>query len=111
MRTPAADTPHGEPTVHYRYAELAAAGLCATADDLGRFAAWLGSGDPRAGLVRTAAGGTNGQYGLGVELYEQDGTTTAGHPGVNRGFHAQLLVNPGRTWPLSWSRTATTAPR
>ena len=85
---------HGKPTVHYRYAELAAAGLCATAGDLGRFAAWLGSDDPRAGLMRSAAGGTNGQYGLGVELYEHDGTTTAGHQGVNRGFHAQLLVNP-----------------
>lgn len=85
----------GEPTPHYRYAELAAAGLCATADDLGRFPAWLGSDDPRAVLMRTAAGGTNGRYGLGVELYEHDGTTTTvGHPGVNRGFHAQLLVNP-----------------
>ena len=83
----------GEPTVHYRYPELAAAGLCATADDLGRFAAWLGSDDPRAGLMRTPVDGTNGKYGLGVELYEHDGTTTAGHPGVNRGFHAQLLVN------------------
>lgn len=83
----------GEPTVHYRYPELAAAGMCATADDLGRFAAWLGSDDPRAELMRTATDGTNGKYGLGVELYERDGTMTAGHPGVNRGFHAQLLVN------------------
>lgn len=85
----------GRPTVHYRYAEMAAAGLCATADDLGRFAAWLGSDDPRAELMRTSSSGTNGQYGLGVQLYEHDGTTTAGHQGVNRGFHAQLLVNPG----------------
>lgn len=84
----------GEPTVHYRYAELAAAGLCSTADDLGRFAAWLASDDPRAVLMRTAAKGTNGQYGLGVELYEHDGGKTAGHQGVNRGFHAQLLINP-----------------
>ena len=84
----------GELTVHYRYPELAAAGLCTTADDLGRFAAWLSSDDARAERMRTAADGTNGQYGLGVELYEHDGTTTAGHPGVNRGFHAQLLVDP-----------------
>lgn len=84
----------GEPTVHYRFAESAAAGLCATADDLGLFAVWLGSSDPRAGLMRAAASGTNGQYGLGVELYKQDGMTTAGHRGVNRGFNAQLLVNP-----------------
>jgi CubicO group peptidase (beta-lactamase class C family) len=85
---------HGKPTVHYRYAEMAAAGLCSTADDLGRFAIWLGSDDPRAELMRTASGGTDKQYGLGVQIYDQHGTTTAGHQGVNRGFHAQLLVNP-----------------
>lgn len=78
----------GRPTVHHRYAEPAA-------DDLGRFAAWLGSDDPRAELMRTAADRTDGRYGLGVELYEDDGTTAAGHRGVNRGFHAQLLVNAG----------------
>lgn len=95
MRTPAGGhDAEGEPTPRYRYAELDAAGLCATADDLGRFAAWLGSDDPRAGLMRTGAGGTDGRYGLGVELWEHDGTTTAAHPGVNRGFHAQLLTNP-----------------
>jgi CubicO group peptidase (beta-lactamase class C family) len=81
----------GRDAPHYRYAETAAAGLCTTADDLARFAAWLGSDDPRAETMRTAADGTDGGYGLGVERY---GDSTVGHPGVNRGFHAQLLVNP-----------------
>lgn len=54
-----------------------------------------GFGRPARSPDAQAAGGTNGRYGLGVDLYEHDGTTTTvGHPGVNRGFHAQLLVNP-----------------
>ena len=37
------------------------------------------------------ADGTDGRYGLGLELY---GGTTVGHIGVNRGFNAPLVVNP-----------------
>ncbi|GAA1131890.1 serine hydrolase domain-containing protein [Arthrobacter flavus] len=85
----------GRPIARYRYAEMAAAGLCTTVDDLGRFAAWLGSKDDHAELMRIPSEGTSGRYGLGVELYKHNGTTTAGHRGVNRGFHAQLIVNPG----------------
>ncbi|MDQ6525141.1 serine hydrolase domain-containing protein [Nocardioides sp. LHD-245] len=74
----------------YRYAEAAAAGLCTTADDLARFAAWLGSDDPRAVAMRAPAAGTGEHYGLGTEI---DGDTV-GHLGVNRGFHAELRVDP-----------------
>jgi CubicO group peptidase (beta-lactamase class C family) len=80
----------GAEAPHYRYAEAAAAGLCSTADDLARFAAWLGSPAPRAEAMRAAAPGADGDYGLGVEL----GDDTVGHVGINRGFHAELLVNP-----------------
>lgn len=75
----------------YRYAEAAAAGLCSTAADLARFAVWLGSDDPRAELMREPAAGTDGHYGLGLEL---DDAPTVRHPGVNRGYHAELLVDP-----------------
>ena len=82
----------GEAAPRYRYAEAAAAGLCTTADDLARFAVWLGSSDPRAREMREAATGTDGVYGLGVEI---EGSSTVRHVGINRGFHAELLVNPG----------------
>jgi CubicO group peptidase (beta-lactamase class C family) len=81
----------GKPAPRYRYAESAAAGFCTTADDLAKLAGWLGSSDPRAEEMRTPAAGTGGRYGLGVELMS---STTVGHVGVNRGFHAELLVNP-----------------
>jgi len=81
----------GAAAPRYRYAEAAAAGLCTTAGDLARFAVWLGSSDPRAVTMRRPAGGTGGRYGLGTELM---GGGTAGHPGVNRGFHAELLADP-----------------
>lgn len=87
----AGHTDEGAEAPRYRYAEAAAAGLCTTADDLARFVAWLGSDDPRAELMRTAAPGTDGHYGLGVEL---DGSDTVGHQGVNRGYHAEIRVNP-----------------
>lgn len=81
----------GRPTPVYRYPEAAAAGLCSTADDLGRFAAWLGSADPVAVRLRTAESGTDQKYGLGVEIDHPD---LVGHLGVNRGFYARLVVNP-----------------
>ncbi|GAB3747980.1 serine hydrolase domain-containing protein [Microlunatus parietis] len=82
---------HGRPTPGYRYPEAAAAGLCSTANDLGRFAAWLGSADPVAVRLRTAEAGTDGKYGLGVEIDHPD---HVGHLGVNRGYYARLVVNP-----------------
>lgn len=80
------------PGATLRYAEAAAAGLCSTAADLARFAGWLGSADPRAVRMRTPAAGTDGRYGLGTEI--GDDGATVGHLGVNRGFHAELRVNP-----------------
>lgn len=81
----------GDEAPRYHYAEAAAAGLCTTAGDLGRFVAWLGSADPRAEEMRTPAPGTDGHYGLGLEL---DDSETVGHLGVNRGYHAEVRVNP-----------------
>lgn len=87
---PLAMTSSGYACAGYRYAEAAAAGLCTTAADLARFAIWLGSDDPRAVAMRRPAAGTDGHYGLGTEV---DGGTV-GHLGVNRGFHAELRVDP-----------------
>jgi CubicO group peptidase (beta-lactamase class C family) len=90
---PAAAVGHdadGAPTPRYRYAEAAAAGVCTTATDLAKFAAWLASDDPRAELMRTPAAGTGGDYGLGLEIYAGG---TIGHLGVNRGFDSRLLVD------------------
>ncbi|QIG44887.1 beta-lactamase family protein [Nocardioides anomalus] len=77
----------------YAYAEAAAAGLCSSAADLGRFAAWLDSDDPRAEAMRTPQAATGGDYGLGLEL---DQLPTVRHEGVNRGYHAELLADPGK---------------
>ncbi|WP_166442006.1 serine hydrolase domain-containing protein [Nakamurella flava] len=81
----------GTPAPRYRYVEAAAAGWCTTAADLTRLAAWLASNDPRAVDMRSPAAGTDGRYGLGVERW---GSDVVGHPGVNRGFHADLWVRP-----------------
>lgn len=81
----------GVATPRYRYAELAAAGLCADVADVGRFAAWLAGDDPIAAEMRRPVAGTDGEYGTGVELHG----ASVGHDGVNRGFNAILLANPG----------------
>lgn len=81
----------GSVAPRYRYVEAAAAGFCTTIDDVARLAVWLGSDDPRAAAMRAPAPGTGGRYGLGVEVWS---TGTVGHPGVNRGFHADLWVDP-----------------
>lgn len=81
----------GAPAPRYRYIEAAAAGWCTTVDDLARLAAWLAGEDPRAVAMRAPADGTDGRYGLGVHRWGQD---VVGHPGVNRGFHADLWTNP-----------------
>ena len=41
--------------------------------------------------MRTPQPGTGSRYGLGVEVNDPP---TVGHVGINRGFHAELLVNP-----------------
>lgn len=81
----------GARTPAYRYPEAAAAGMCSTAGDLALLGAWLATDDQVAVRMRTAADGTGGHYGLGVEI---DDTGVVGHIGVNRGFYARLLVNP-----------------
>jgi CubicO group peptidase (beta-lactamase class C family) len=80
----------GMPTPRYRYAEAAAAGVCTTATDLAKFAAWLASDDPPAVLMRDPADGAEGIYGLGLELYAG---ATVGHVGVNRGYYARMVVD------------------
>ena len=86
----------GRPAPDFRYAELAAAGLTATAADLGRFAAAI-LRDP--GRLDRPQPGTGGHYGLGVHLDRLDGgVLRVSHPGVNRGWYARLLAYPGRGW-------------
>lgn len=88
----------GTPTPRSRYVEHAAAGLCSTAGDLARFAAWLASDDPAAEAMRTPADGTDGtdgSYGLGLHLDGAGDDVVVGHEGVNRGFVADLRVVPG----------------
>ena len=86
----------GRPAPDFRYAELAAAGLTATAADLGRFAAAI-LRDP--GRLDRPQPATGGQYGLGVHLDRLDGgVLRVSHPGVNRGWYARLLAYPGRGW-------------
>jgi CubicO group peptidase (beta-lactamase class C family) len=88
----------GRPVPGYRYAELAPAGLSSSAADMGRFAAALLRDPDR--LAQPQAG-TDGHYGLGVELDRLgDGTRVVWHEGVNRGWHARLLVYPGRGWAV-----------
>ena len=86
----------GRPTPDFRHAELAAAGLTSTADDLGRFAAAL-LRDP--GRLAPPQPATDGHYGLGVHLDRlQDDVLCVSHPGVNRGWYARLLAYPDRGW-------------
>lgn len=81
----------GEPLPRYRYAEQAAAGLCSTASDLARFAAWLGSTDPAAVAMRRPV---SAAYGLGLHVDEVHGEVVVGHDGNNRGWVSDLRVNP-----------------
>ncbi|WP_320672014.1 serine hydrolase domain-containing protein [Patulibacter defluvii] len=82
----------GRPVPGHRYAELAAAGLSTTAGDLGRFLAAV-LADPR-GIDRPQPA-TGGHYGLGIERRPlRDGDLLLWHEGVNRGWHARLLLLP-----------------
>ena len=89
----------GRPMPGYRYAELAAAGLASTARDMGRFAAALVRGGATAGALGTPQPATDGHWGLGLETSRlADGTRVLSHEGVNRGWHARLVVYPERGW-------------
>ncbi|PJJ63885.1 serine hydrolase domain-containing protein [Compostimonas suwonensis] len=86
----------GRVAPQYLYAEAAAAGLCSTADDLALFLASLTEDTPQTRLMETAAEGTDGAYGLGLELGRTpDGRAAVAHPGVNRGYTAYLAAVPG----------------
>ncbi len=82
-----------------------AAELWSTADDLCRFSAFLLDGDDRvlpAGTLaemRTPAAPPGddawaGGYGLGLQLFRQDGRVLHGHSGSMPGFLASLCVSP-----------------
>jgi CubicO group peptidase (beta-lactamase class C family) len=90
----------GKPMPRLRYAEQAAAGVCSTAGDMGRFAAALMRG-PIATAMAAPAPATDGKYGLGLHIERlRDGTKRLWHDGSNRGWQAQLEVFPDRDWAL-----------
>jgi CubicO group peptidase (beta-lactamase class C family) len=85
----------GRPLPAYRYAELAAAGLRATAPDVARFVAAI---PPE--LLRPAPA-TDGRWSTGLELDTlADGTRMAFHEGVNRGWHNRIAAFPDRGWGI-----------
>jgi CubicO group peptidase (beta-lactamase class C family) len=90
----------GRPLPAYHYAELAAAGLIASATDMGRFAAaLLRREDATVRAMATPQPATDGHWGLGIAVSRlADGTHVLSHEGVNRGWHARLLAYPGRAW-------------
>ena len=94
------DDAAGKPMPRFRYAEQAAAGVCSTAGDMGRFAAALLRG-PIATAMAAPAPATDGQNGLGLHIERlRDGTRRLWHDGSNRGWQAQLEVFPDRDWAL-----------
>ena len=90
----------GEPLPAYRFREQAAAGVCSTATDMGRFAAALLDG-PVAAAMSEPAPHTDGRFGLGVHVEQlRDGTRRLWHDGANRGWRARLEAFPDRDWAL-----------
>jgi CubicO group peptidase (beta-lactamase class C family) len=86
----------GDPLPAYRYAERAAAGLRATAPDLGRFVAQI-----PAQMLRPAPA-TKGRWSTGLELETlADGTRMAFHEGVNRGWYGRITAFPGKRWGIA----------
>lgn len=74
----------GNPMPRFGYAEQAAAGVCSTAGDMGRFAAALMRG-PIATAMAAPAPATDGKYGLGLQVERlRDGTRRLWHDGSNR---------------------------
>jgi CubicO group peptidase (beta-lactamase class C family) len=80
----------------YRYAERAAAGLRATAPDLGRFIARI-----PAQMLRPAPA-TKGRWSTGLELETLgDGTRMAYHEGINRGWYGRIAAFPDKRWGIA----------
>jgi CubicO group peptidase (beta-lactamase class C family) len=91
--TPGHDA-NGAVSPRYRYTEAAAAGLCSTADDLARFVAALVADGKDARLMATPTDGTDGGYGLGLELGGSDDRVVIAHLGVNRGYYSYFVALP-----------------
>lgn len=92
--------PQGRPLPPRRFADQAAAGLCATAADLGRLAAALLDG-PEGAVMARPAPGAGGGYGLGLSVQRlRDGGRRVWHDGSNPGFQGRMEAYPGRGWAL-----------
>jgi CubicO group peptidase (beta-lactamase class C family) len=98
--TAAGHDERGRPIPRRRFADLAAAGLCSTAGDLGRLAAAL-MDEPEGAAMAEAAPATGGAYGLGLFRQDlRDGAVRLWHDGSNPGFHARMELHPGRDWAV-----------
>jgi len=87
----------GAPMPNYCFAEQAAGGLCATASDLGRFAAV--AMDER--VMTTPAPATDGAYGLGLHIGPIRGDDRRfWHNGSNRGWQSRMELFPDAGWGL-----------
>jgi CubicO group peptidase (beta-lactamase class C family) len=90
----------GRPLPPYRFAELAAGGVCSTATDLGRLLAALLRG-PEGRAMARAQPGTDGAYGLGLHLQRLgDDTRMIWHDGSNRGWQSRIAGFPDRGWGI-----------
>ncbi|MDE9367131.1 serine hydrolase [Luteipulveratus sp. YIM 133132] len=103
---PLTDLVHTEPA-HDAGAMAPAGQLWSTVGDLARFATFLQAGDTdvlpeelrRAMQVPTTVVDTPGQswtraYGIGLDVYNRDGTRFVGHGGSMPGFQAGVRVDP-----------------
>lgn len=92
--------PAGRPLPARRFSDQAAAGLCSTAADLGRFAAAL-MDSPEGAAMATPLAGTDGWYGLGLYTRTvRGGVRRIWHDGSNPGYQGRLEAYPGRGWAL-----------
>ena len=88
----------GDVMPNYRFAELAAAGVCSTAADLGR----LLVGVLREPAMARAQPATDDGFGLGLHLERLgDGTRMVWHDGANRGWQSYVAAFPERGWGIA----------